>query len=354
KLLLDQGNDITLACLENSPIESHANSARVKTITFPSNAKNFKSLLLMINSLGKNNFDLIHSHYSKDLWLIVPALKILNLKIPLVLTKHLGSAVSKKDIFHHFIYKRLDHAIAISNVIKDNLLETTNLTPGKVSVIHNFIDLPKFKKQNMQSDLKHTFGIDQTALVLGLVGRITPGKGHEDIIEALRIIQNDNFNYKVIVAGTSSPDEKEFETKVKQMVNDYNMQDDFIFTGFRNDIPELLSIFDAFLFPSRAEAFGLALLEAMAAGVPSVACYSDGVKDIVIPEVTSLTYKRNDIETLAKQLHRIMSDKALRTYLAENSTGHARQFSASAFQDRTNRLYSKLLGSNPRMPVQAS
>lgn len=343
-LLLQNGYKVTAACIENSPIHRELKAHGISVELFKPARLSFSNLLKFAKLFTQNKFDLIHSHYSKDLWQIIPALKLTSSELPIVLTKHLGSGVSKKDYLHRKLYDRLDHAIAISNVIKDNLLESTTLTDEKISLISNYIDLNRYKKSQLVNlRLRKEFSIDRETYMLGVVARITPGKGHEEVIEAVNKLKNENLNFKVMVVGTSSADEKKYEEDLKNQIKNFGIEKYFIFSGFRSDVPDLLAMFDLFLFPSRAEAFGLALLEAMATGLPNIVCYSDGVKDIAVKGETSLTFNRMDSDMLARQIKIALTDENLRDKLGKNSLARAQFFSEGIFQKKITALYEFLV-----------
>jgi len=340
KLLIEDGYNVTAACIDGSPLHAELKKSGIKQETFKPALFSSHNLLKFVKIFRKKGYNLLHTHFSKDLWLIVPAVKITRCQIPVVLTKHLGSAVSKKDYLHNMIYKRVDYAIAISNVIKQNLLDTTCLTSEKVILLNNYIDLSRFgKNEKSREKLLKEFSIPPGVLTMGVVARITPGKGHEEVVEAVKKISSQNFEFKVFIVGASSPDEADYEKGLKEKVKKYGLDKYFVFTGFRSDIPELMSMFDIFLFPSRAEAFGLSLLEAMAAGLPSIVCFSDGVKDIAVENQTSLTFDRQNYELLAKHIKKLILDKALREKLGAKSLERARRFSPRIFQEKINLLY---------------
>lgn len=344
KLLMQEGHEVHLACIKNSPIDIQSAKSGIQRFTFNSARPGLVNIIKLSQHMLYNSYQLIHTHYSKDLWIIIPALKFLGYTTPVVMTKHLGSAISKKDFLHKMLYRRLDHVVAISEVIRKNILDTTPVNETKVTLVHNYFDDKKFIKDDSTIlGLKKEFGLNDSTLVLGMIGRITPGKGHEDVIEALRILRSDDLDVKVIVAGSAQKDEAGFEEYLKGLITKYSLEKYFVFTGFRNDVPALLSIFDIFLFPSHAEAFGLALIEAMAMGIPSIVCYSDGVKDIAVENETSLTFSRNDYASLAGKIEILMKDKQLRKHLSEKSFERSLLFTPDLFQKKIGRLYEKLL-----------
>ncbi|MDP4176656.1 MAG: glycosyltransferase family 4 protein [Bacteroidota bacterium] len=343
KLMLADGYSVCLACIKDSPIERESKDLPIDRILVDSPSLNYKNVNAFIKNLKSNDYDIIHTHYSKDLWIIVPVLKMLGLSTPLLMTKHLGSAIKKKDILHRFIYKRLNHAVAISEVIRKNILDTTVMDEKDVSVVYNFIDNKEYRNDRSEKLLRKEYKIDDSTIVLGMVGRITPAKGHEDVINAIKELDKNDLNIKVFVIGGASSDEIGFEEKLKSLVKEYGLDKYFIFTGFRSNIADLLPSFDIFLFPSHAEAFGLSLLEAMSAGLPNVVCFSEGVKEIAIENVTSLTYDKDDYKTLASQILKLINDKDLQAKLSENSVNRAGDFSTEAYQEEISKLYASLL-----------
>jgi glycosyltransferase involved in cell wall biosynthesis len=346
-LLLGDGNCVSVVCLKDSPIYGELKNKNIPYILLDSSAISVSNIIKFASFLKADKYDLIHTHFSKDLWLIMPALWLLHSSIPVVMTKHLGSAITKKDFLHKALYNRLNHAIAISNVIKQNLIDTTSLSEEKVSLIYNYINAKAFKKDiEIAGALRKEFAIDQNVFVLGMVARITPGKGHEDVIESVKILNEKNVKVKVIVVGASEEGEKHYEESLKNKIKEYGLEEYFIFTGFRNDVANILSMFDVFLFPSHAEAFGLSLLEAMACGLPSIVCFSDGVKDIAIKGETSLTFERDDSVTLAENILNLLNDEKLRKKLSENSIQRAKYFSAESFQQKIDLLYKSLIKEN--------
>ena len=153
--MLNKKNEVELLCLEGSRIHSEAGKKEFTTHTVKSHAYiNPAAIAKIIFIISKNNFELIHTHSSRDLWQLVPALKIYRSKIPLVLTKHVGSFIVKKDFLHRWLYGRVTNAFAISGVIRKNLIQTTPLPVQKVQLVHNGIDIEKFNPA--ESDRKKT------------------------------------------------------------------------------------------------------------------------------------------------------------------------------------------------------
>lgn len=321
KELANLGHDVTLLCYPGSKIYESATTAGMKVKTVM--AKSYfhpLEILKLTRLLKKEKYDVVHTHASKDLWLIVPALKISGLKTPLFLTKHVGSFINKKDLLHKFLYGRVNTVFAISSIIKKNLLETTPLPESKIEILHNGIDTGKMNPGKSDGEkIRSEFGITKREIVIGMIARFTWGKGHEEFLQAAGLLRNKFTHLKFLIVGEASRGEENYESKIKKLADDLGLRDVVIFTGYREDIPDLLDAMDIFVFPSHSEAFGIALIEAMALGTPSVCSDSNGILDIAVNGETSLLFKTKDAQDLTKKLEQLIVSEELRKRLGNAS-----------------------------------
>ncbi|RPI76453.1 MAG: glycosyltransferase family 1 protein, partial [Ignavibacteriales bacterium] len=281
--LADRGIHVEILCYPGSRINNEAIKKRIKCI--PIKASGYFHPLSVLNlskHLKNNSYDLMHTQLSKDLWLLVPALKIISSKIPLILTKRMESSVIKKDFLHRWLYNRVNLILAISNLIKDNVLKTCPVPEDKVLIHYNGVDLKKYNPINADGKkIRDEFNIKDDEIVIGMVARITRGKGYEEILEAAKILQQEFPGLRFLLVGEASPDEKDYEKEIHKIVSELSLENKVIFTGFRDDTIDLLAAMDIFAFPSHSESFGTALIEAMAMGKAAVATNSHGIPDII-------------------------------------------------------------------------
>jgi glycosyltransferase involved in cell wall biosynthesis len=308
KLLIDSGIEVDMLCFNGSRLqmETVKQNIPVHTSRF-TNQLSLGAILGFSTLLKKNNYDLIHAEASKDLWLITPALHIAKSKTPLLLSKHVGSFIVKKDFLHRFIYNRVTLALAISEVIKKNLVDTTPLPAEKIALLHNAIDASRFNPQTVSGmKIRNEFAIKPDELLLGMTARFSPGKGHEEFLFAANELLKKHDNLKFIIVGEPSKGEDNYGEEIKSSVKEFGIIDKVIFTGYRTDIPEILAAMDIFVFPSHAEAFGLALIEAMSMEKPSVCSRSDGVLDIAIDGETSYLFEKQNKHDLTEKLEKLI------------------------------------------------
>lgn len=344
--LISNNCELYIFCIENSKIDLNSNFIpEEKKLRVKSNFYlNIFNIWRLKKFLETNEIEIIHTQFSKDLWTITPALNLIKKHIPLVFTKQLGSFIIKKDFFHQWIYKRVDKAIAISSIIKQNLIETTPLNEEKIVVIPNVVDLERFNPENFdRKKIRTTFGFDGNVLVFTNVARLSPGKGQDIILKAISLIKEQLKDTLFVFIGEAEEREKFYENNLKNFVRENNLEQLVKFYGFRKDIPEILAASDVFLFPSYAEAFGISLIEAMAMGLPNIVCKADGVIDIIIENETSLTFERNDVQTLSENILKLKNDAELRMKLSSNSIKRAKEFSFEKYNHRIMKLYSELL-----------
>jgi len=310
KKLLERKCEITLICVKDSRIHIEANNLGI--IIYPLSASKFQyfvNIFILNNLIKENKFDLIHTHASKDLWLIVPALKLIRSKIPLFLTKHVGSFIIKKDFLHKIIYKRVTKLFAISNIIKQNLLDTCPVDESKVILLHNGIDTNYYApNEDKLIEGRKKWEIKKNELVIGMMGRFSPGKGHEEFLEAVVELNKRHDHLKFIVIGEASRGEDDFALRIRSLA-EKNKINNLIFTGYLKDVRETLAALDIFIFPSHAEAFGLALAEAMAMGLPTVCSNSDGVLDIAVDNETSYLFENKNSKDLTEKIEFLINSK---------------------------------------------
>ena len=344
--LLERNIDAELLCFKNSRLHNEAENLNIKVLT--STASGYFSpgeITRIATSIELNKYELIHTHASKDLWLLVPSLQFASCNIPLVMTKHVGSFIVKKDIFHKWIYKRVDCALAISEVIKKNLVDTTPLDKNKIQLLYDGIDVIKFDPLKAERDkIRNEFKIIDNEIIIGMMARFSPGKGHEEFLQAAEILSPKFENLKFMIVGEPSRGEDEYGNKIKSLVENSKIKNKIIFTGFRKDTPNILSAMDIFAFPSHAEAFGIALIEAMAMEKPSVCSNSDGVLDIAVDGVTSYLFEKQNADNLAAKLEQLIESPVKREQFGKAARERViNNFDINLVTEQTINIYNELI-----------
>lgn len=301
--LANRGHRILALCTPGSPLD---NDFRKRGFA-PHNLSlggyfHPRAILKLSQLLYSERPEIIHAHYSRDLWTIVPALARRDLShIALVLTKHIGTQKPKRDLLHQWIYRRVDYLVAISEVIRANLLATHPVAADKVGVIHHGVDLDEFSPEQYERDaVRAELGWSPEELVFGIVGRLQISKGYLEFLEMARRIRQVVSHARFLLIGEASRGEEAEANLILQKIEALDLHMATRWLGFRKDVARLLSAMDVFVFPSHAEAFGLVLIEAMAMEKAVISSNCDGVLDIVKHGETGLLVPPKEIEPLTR------------------------------------------------------
>ncbi|MCP4398068.1 MAG: glycosyltransferase [bacterium] len=170
---------------------------------------------------------------------------------------------------------------------------------SKTFTIPNGIDLKKYDPQHVDEErvnaLKAEWGIRSTTKVIGIVANLCKMKGHNILVDALPHIQDKFPEIKCLFVGTDF-----LAGEIQQYVRQRACEQTVIFTGFQEDIPEILALMDIFVLPSQWEGLPTALLEAMAMKTPVIASSVGGIPELVEHEKSGILIPPDRSDALAK------------------------------------------------------
>jgi glycosyltransferase involved in cell wall biosynthesis len=211
-------------------------------------------------------------------------------------------------------------------------------------VIPNGIDVARVRAAAAASDgaaVRRELGLPADALVIGNVARLQPAKGHGYLLGAFARVLADRPVSRLVIVGWG-----EDEAALRRRAADLGIAGRVLFLGKRQDVHRLLAAFDLFAFSSIHEGQGIAILEAMAAGVPVVATAADGIPEMVRDGDTGLLVPPRDDPALAAAILRLAGDPALRARLTAAAARMVdSEYSVEAAAARYDQLYDQLLGS---------
>jgi glycosyltransferase involved in cell wall biosynthesis len=213
-------------------------------------------------------------------------------------------------------------------------------------VIYNAIDFEEFNPELAnESKIRKEFGISEETKLVGMIGRITLRKRYEDFLRAASKVLEDFPNTKFIaVGGTYSGLERGYEEKVRKLVKALELQDKVIFTGFRKDIPDIMSTLDVLVLPSLKEPFGRVIIEALILGTPVVAANSGGIPEIIQNGRTGLLVPPKNPDELAKTIIKLLENGDFAKNLAIQGKKEVKQrFSADKITRLEEELYLEIL-----------
>lgn len=255
--------------------------------------------------------DLVHVHAGHELMLLVKL--FLPKNIPIVFTAHgyhgEGTMISYRlaALFSNWV---ADRVIAVCQA-ESQILADVGLDSKKLNLIYNGVPTPQINLQKSQ-EYTYKFQLDPTQIIIGTAARLNPAKGLTFLIQAFAKLTKNHSNLILIIAGTG-----ELEQELKQQTQDLDVSDRVIFTGYINDLPNLLELFDIFVLPSLQEACSLACAEAMTQKKAIVGSNVGGISEQVVDGETGFIVAPKDVDSLMKKLQILIENPELRTQFAE-------------------------------------
>lgn len=225
--------------------------------------------------------------------------------------------------------------VALSNADRDQQIELKLGRPDQYVVIANGLDLEEFGQRGLRSREAARAGLRVTGPVIGTVGRLAREKGHEVLVRALAKLPKE-VQLVIVGEGEESP-------ALERQAAEQALSERVRFTGYL-DSRLVLRAFDVYVQPSYYEGFGLSLLEAMAAGLPVVACRVGGVADVVVDGETGLLVPAGEPEALAAAVRRMLEDAKLAQRCGEAARQRVRElFSIEKMIAAYDGLYQSLI-----------
>ena len=214
----------------------------------------------------------------------------------------------------HWLFN--DRVIAPSRSTAAYHLKVNHVAPARMRVIPNFIDPDAYPQPTAErrTAARAALGLDPGALVIGSVADITAGKRPADLVAAARPLLQ--AGARLLIAGAEL-DAAE-AARVRAAARGLGVE----LLGRRADVPELLAAFDIFALASEREEMPVAVLEAMAAGLPVVAADTGGLAEMVVEGETGLLVPPRDVAAFGGRLQRLAGDPALRAGMG--AAGRAR------------------------------
>lgn len=195
-----------------------------------------------------------------------------------------------------FVLRRFDAVVPVSGGVRAALVEA-GFAVDSLSVIENGIDTDRYGLTLDGASVRSEFGFAPAEFVVGVIARLSEEKGHRVLLEAMRSLDAAVLPWRLLLVGDGP-----LRAELERAASDSGIADRIVFAGQRNDVPRLLSGLDVSALPSTVEAQPMALLEAMAAGVPVVASAVGDVPSILVDGKLGLLVKPRDAPQLAAAL----------------------------------------------------
>lgn len=252
--------------------------------------------------IKNKNVDIVHTHlFSSHLWGRLAGL--LNGRVTTFGTEHnmsewKGSWRRVADYLSAFFTERI---IAVSLPVKNSLISVCRITPEKVVVVKNGLNLDRFPARVNRKRKLGELNLKEEGKLVGMAAALTPKKGHRYFIEAASRIAREREDTCFLLLG-----EGELRERIEEMIRARGLRERVLLLGSRTDPLEIISLLDVFVLSSVREGLSLALLEAMALGKATVATAVGGTPELIENGVSGLLVPPGDVDALREAIERIL------------------------------------------------
>src|SRR5688572_15599308 len=327
-----------VACRKNTPFEAWCLSKKIPFVALPfANEFDFYTASQIKNYCQKHQIEIVHAHSAHSHAISVWA-DLMGNKAKIILSRRVDFPV-KNNVLSKFKYnyKGITRIICVSEKIREVMMPALK-HPEVCVTVHSGIDLERFKNSQNTGKLHQEFNLPPDLPIIGNISAIAEQKDFFTFVNTAEILLKKGLKAKFFIIG-DGPMRAEIEAYVQKK----NLPEHIIFTGFRNDIPEILPELDIFLITSQTEGLGTTILDAFACHVPVVATKGGVIPEIVKAEETGLLAEIYDAEKLAENVLRVLNNPELRDFLTRNAYRFLQHFRKENTAQRTLEIYREVL-----------
>lgn len=340
----ERGHEIHVAVAPGSPLLGrldHLPAENIHTLA-PRNALDLPSALRLGRLARASGAELIHAHVARDYPPASLAARLSGAR--LVITRHVLFPLGR---VHRLALSNVARVIAVSKPVARSLRARAVFPAQKIRVVTNGVDVERIEAARA----KFESGAERAAaaplgLRVGAIGSLVENKGHDLFIRAAAsVVARLDAPVEFVIVGDEPPRGAGSLESLKRLIAELGLGGRVLLLTRWADSASVLPSFDIFVSASRSEAFGLAMAEALACGVPVVATATDGAREVVEHGVNGTIVPAGDAEALASAIVALVEDEGRRNAFSGRARESARRrFGLDRMVTDTERVYLEALG----------
>ncbi len=299
KVFIKHGHEVAIAADINSQIAKRAHEYGVPVYAIQLKKKRLSDLLALKRVIQTFQPNVISCHSSTDHWLSAIARLIMPSKFAIVRTRHISAPVTRNRTTRWLYNKGTDILMTTGQSIREQLLADGFVADNNIFSVPKGIDTDKFIPGNLLEQ-RQQLGLPQNHYIFGIVATLRSWKGHTHLLEAFHLL--DDAKASLVIVG----DGPQFE-HYKALAKENSQAKNIYFTGNQSNVLPYFQAFDCFVLPSYAnEGVPQALLQAMAVGLPVIACPIGGIPESLNQyDLGTLTEEKNPVALCEAMKHQI-------------------------------------------------
>lgn len=282
--------------------------------------------------------DIVHAHDPHGVAMASMALSMLTTTpSPRLVAARRVDFHLKRNSFSKWKYRQVDLFIASSDAIRRILIRDG--VPGdQIVTVHEGIDVDRIGRLPA-INLHEQFFLPHNAPIVGNVAALVAHKGQRHLINAVPLVLREMPDTRFVILG-EGPLRATLEHQIKAL----HLEKHVVMPGFRDDVLSCIKAFDLFVMSSETEGLGTSLLDAMAAGTPTIGTDVGGIPEAIDDRVSGLIVPPNDPASLARAIVKLLKDDALATRMGQAGLARARkQFSVETMVAGTIEAYRRMV-----------
>ncbi len=335
-----RGHCAALLAVESAPLVERAQAEGILVHTVGRRAVRLQAAVRLRQLLRQQQFDVLHLHDAHALtaaWLVRACRRTCVLASRRVAYRLQSNPVSLSR------YRAAHRVLAISRFVAETV-RAAGVPADRVEVVYDGVDFPSLPPTAMRHSARRRWGVADEEKLIGCVGYLVPGKGQEFLLRALPTVLEQFPTCRLLLIG-DGPCRPQLERLVRQL----GLQSAVSLAGFVDDLAQVYSALDVFVFPSLLEGLGTSLLAAMSYALPVVAVAQDAGLEVVEDGRNGLLVPASDSTALASAIVRLLGDAELAARLGAAARETIQQrFTADRMVENTLRIYQQVSSAGVR------
>ena len=338
--LAARGHEIFAAVAPGSPLRDALDAVAPENVLElrMRNALDAPSAVRLARFARERGVEVVHAHVARDYTLAAYAARRAGAR--LVVTRHVLFPLGRA---HRFALAGVARVIAVSGSVARALAAQKIFPAEKLRVVPNAVDLERFEAARHAHERARDPRAGGRPLRVGLVGELSEVKGQDVFLRAAAlVVPRFEGAVEFVLVGADTSRDGRRRARLEALVDELKLAPFVGLSGRWEDTADVLPALDLFVSASRSEAFGIAMVEAMACGLPVVATETEGAREIVGHEADGLLVPVGDHRALAAAILTLLSDGDARARLGRHARETARaRFGLDGMVEATERVYAE-------------
>lgn len=329
--LIERGSPTIVCTFRDGPLRNEIEAMGITVEVLPGRSHSFLSLPMFLKEIAgirkglihlvqKYQIDVIQTHLLRSLDFLVASLKLRFPSLLVFWTVHNYQfelradqlpghrwLLQPKKYIHKALYRmasgRMNGFIAVSHEVEQSILQTMRVDKNRITTICNGVDVRRYQRKVNRMAIRAHIGLKEMDQVMIVVGTLKEQKGHRYLIEAAAPLIAQNHHLHILFAGDGP-----LRNSLQQQVQELGLENHIHFLGNRKDIPDLLAASDYFVLSSLWEGLPMALIEAMASGLPVIATLVSGSQQVVEQGRSGILIPPGEVAPLRQAIEELLAD----------------------------------------------